>query len=33
VPSEFSGGRLSFVARTDIDPANATYLYELTCAQ
>lgn len=33
VPSKFSGGRLSFVARTDIDPANATYLYELTCAQ
>jgi hypothetical protein len=29
VASVFRDGELSFAARTDIDPANATYLYEL----
>lgn len=30
VEAAFADGRLSFTAKTDFDPANATYLYELT---
>ena len=29
VPAVYAGGRLSFTASTDFDPASATYLYEL----
>ena len=29
VPSDFADGTLRFTARTDLDPATATFLYEL----